>query len=172
MAGGAMNAAAPIGNQVGTNGSMARFSIINNFLYTVGYSNLTAFDISQPYAPAFASTVQVDWHVETIYPLKDRLFVGTNNGMYMYDVQNSPSTPALIDCLRISVPVSVIADDDYAYITLNDSVPAWVQIMNFRLLYHDVGNSFLVKKYQQHPVGLSKDAIFYLYVTGRRPRDL
>jgi hypothetical protein len=155
-----MNAAAPIGNQVGTNGSLTRFSIINNFLYTVGYSNLTAFDIGQPYAPAYASTVQVDWHVETIYPLKDRLFVGTNNGMYMYDVQKSPSTPALIGSFtHIRACDPVIADDDYAYITLNDSSACLgsnneLQIVDIR----DVGNSFLVKKYQlTHPVGLSKD---------------
>src|SRR5664279_3529008 len=66
-------------NTVGTNGSMARFSIVNNYLYAVGMSNLTALDISQPFAPVYKSSVQVDYHVETIYPLKDKLFVGTNN---------------------------------------------------------------------------------------------
>jgi hypothetical protein len=145
---------------VGTNGSMARFSIINNFLYTVGYSSLTAFDISQPYAPAFSSTVLVDWHVETIYPLKDRLFVGTNNGMYMYDVQKSPSTPLLIgEFTHLRACDPAIADGDYAYITLNDSSACLgnnneLQIINIK----DVANPFLVKSYQfTHPVGLSKD---------------
>ena len=111
--------AAPAASQantvVGNNGSLARFSIVNNFLYTVGYSNLLAFDISQPLVPVFTSTVTVDWHVETLYPLNDKLFVGTNNGMYMYDVQTSPSSPSLIgQFVHARGCDPVIADDNYA----------------------------------------------------------
>jgi hypothetical protein len=151
-------AAAP--NKTAVNGSTARFSIINKYLYTVGYSALTTFDISQPFIPSFASTVQVDWHVETIYPLKDRLFVGTNNGMYMYDVQNTPSTPSLIgQFTHVRGCDPVIADDNYAYVTINDSSACLgfnneLQIIDIK----DVGNSFMVKSYQlTHPDGLSKD---------------
>jgi hypothetical protein len=145
---------------VATNGSLARFSIINNFLYTVGPNNLLAFDISQPFAPGFTSTVLVDWHVETIYPLKDKLFVGTNNGMYMYDIQTSPANPSLIgQFVHARGCDPVIADNDYAYITLNDSSACLgfyneLQIVNIK----DMANSFMVKSYQfTHPDGLSKD---------------
>ena len=147
-------------NTVAANGSLARFSIVNNFLYTVGYSSLSAFNIGQPYAPSFASTVQVDWHVETIYPLKDKLFVGTNNGMYMYDIQTSPSNPALLGSFtHVRGCDPVIADNNYAYITINDSSACLgfnneLQIVNIQ----DLSNSFLVKSYQlTHPIGLSKD---------------
>ena len=109
-------------NTVGTNGSMARFSIVNNYLYAVGMSNLTAFDISQPFAPLYKSSVQVDFHVETIYPLKDKLFVGTNNGMYMYDINAAPDKPSLIgQFTHVRGCDPVIADDHYAYVTINDS---------------------------------------------------
>ncbi len=145
---------------VATNGSLARFSIINNFLYAVGNNNLLAFDISQPFTPGYTSSVLVDWHVETIYPLKDKLFVGTNNGMYMYDVQTSPSSPALIgQFVHARGCDPVIADNDYAYITLNDSSACLgfynqLQIVNIQ----DIANSFMVKSYQlTHPIGLSKD---------------
>ncbi len=147
-------------NVVATNGSLARFSIVNNFLYTVGPNNLLAFDISQPFAPGFTSSVQVDWHVETIYPLKDKLFVGTNNGMYMYDVQSSPSTPSLIgQFVHARGCDPVIADNDYAYITINDSSACLgfnneLQIVNIQ----DMANSYMVKSYQlTHPEGLSID---------------
>ncbi|HET7000085.1 MAG TPA: hypothetical protein VFI33_02195, partial [Puia sp.] len=43
---------AAVPNKTATNGSTARFSIINKFLYTVGYSSLTTFDISNSLAPA------------------------------------------------------------------------------------------------------------------------
>lgn len=144
----------------GTNGSMARFSIVNNFLYTVDYSDLNTFDISQRMNPAFSSKVQVDYHVETIYPLKDKLFVGTNNGMYMYDISSSPSTPSLLgEFTHVRGCDPVIADKTYAYVTINDSSACLgfnneLQIVNIQ----DLSNSFLVKSYQLvHPVGLSKD---------------
>jgi hypothetical protein len=156
----AANANAMPANATATNGSLARFSIINNYLYTVGTSNLTTFDISQPFKPTFTATVTVDWHVETIYPLKDRLFVGTNNGMYMYDVQTSPSTPSLIgEFTHVRGCDPVIADQNYAYVTINDSSACLgfnneLQIVNIK----DLGNSFMVSSYQlTHPVGLSKD---------------
>ena len=145
---------------VGTNGSMARFSIIGNYLYTVGTSMLSAFDISHPYLPAFSSSVTVDWHVETIYPLKDKLFVGTNNGMYMYDVNTTPGTPALIgQFTHVRGCDPVIADDHYAYVTINDSsaclgINNELQIVDIS----DLSNSFLAKAYPlSHPIGLSKD---------------
>jgi hypothetical protein len=156
----AANSNAVPANATATNGSLARFSIINNYLYTVGPSNLTTFDISQPFKPAFTATVTVDWHVETIYPLKDRLFVGTNNGMYMYDVQSSPSAPSLIgQFTHVRGCDPVIADQNYAYVTINDSSACLgfnneLQIVNIK----DLGNSFMVSSYQlTHPVGLSKD---------------
>ena len=151
---------AAVPNKTATNGSTARFSIINKYLYTVGYSSLTTFDISNSFAPAQTSIVQVDWHVETIYPMKNRLFVGSNNGMYMYDVQSAPSAPALIgQFTHVRACDPVIADDNYAYVTLNDSsacmgIANELQVIDIR----DVSNAAEVKSYPlTHPVGLSKD---------------
>jgi len=151
-------AAAP--NKTATNGSTARFSIINKFLYTVGYSSLTTFDISNSYLPAQTNTVQVNWHVETIYPMKNRLFVGTNNGMYMYDVQSAPSAPALIgQFTHVRGCDPVIADDNYAYVTLNDSSACLGFVNELQIIdIRDVANAVEVKSYSlTHPVGLSKD---------------
>jgi hypothetical protein len=147
-------------NPVGTNGSTARFSIVNNFLYAVGMSNLISFDISQPFSPQYKSTVQVDFHVETIYPLKDKLFVGTNNGMYMYDILAQPGNPSLAgQFTHVRGCDPVIADDQYAYVTINDSSACLG--FNDELQIVDISNlqnAFLVKSYSlTHPVGLSKD---------------
>ena len=143
-----------------TNGSTARFSIINSFLYTVGYSNLTAFDISKSFNPAYTSTVLVDWHVETIYPFKNRLFVGTNNGVYMYDVLLSPSKPSLLGSFtHVRGCDPVVADDNYAYVTINDSsaclgINNQLQVVDVK----DLSNSSLVSTYPlTHPIGLAKD---------------
>jgi len=99
-------------------------------------------------------------HVETIYPLKNRLFVGTNNGMYMYDVQSSPSNPSLIgQFTHVRGCDPVIADDNYAYVTLNDSSACLGFVNELQIIdIRDVSNAVEVKFYQlTHPVGLSKD---------------
>jgi hypothetical protein len=155
------NVSAPgIGTGVATNGSTARFNIMNSFLYTVGASNLTTFNISQPYNPSFSSSVQIDPHVETIYTLKNKLFIGTNNGMYMYDVQMSPATPQLAgEFVHLRACDPVIADDNYAYVTLNDASACLGSFNQLQIVdIHDLANSFLVNSYQLiHPEGLSKD---------------
>jgi hypothetical protein len=157
---GAVYAASAAGVPKATNGSMARFGIIYDYLYTVGYSSLTSFDISKPMEPAFSSTVSVDFHVETIFPFQDKLFVGTNNGMFMYDVKSSPSKPSLLGSLAHTRGCDpVISDGDYAYVTLNDSSACLgfnneLQVISIQ----DLANPVLVKSYPlTHPVGLSKD---------------
>jgi hypothetical protein len=148
------------GATTGTNGSTARFSIVNNFLYTVDFSSLTTFNISNNLQPALANTLQVGLHVETIYPFKDKLFIGSNNGVYMYDISSSPGKPSAAgEFTHVRGCDPVIADDDYAYVTLNDSSACLgfnneLQVVNIK----DLNNSFLVKSYQlTHPTGLSKD---------------
>ncbi|SRR5579871_110124 len=145
----------------GTNGSLSRFTIINDYLYTVDYSNLNTYSIANPFQPSYSNQVMVDYHVETIYPFKDKLFVGTNNGVYMYDIQASPGNPVLngeFTHMRGCDPV--IADNNYAYVTINDSSACLgfnneLQVVNIQ----DLNNSFLVQSYQlTHPIGLSKDS--------------
>lgn len=157
---GAVYGTAAAGVPKATNGSMARFGVIQNYLYTVGYNSLSSFDISEPFTPALTSTQQIDFHVETIFPFQDKLFVGTNNGMFMYNVQISPSKPPLIGSLAHTRGCDpVISDGDYAYVTLNDSSACLgfnneLQVISLQ----DLANPVLVKSYQlTHPVGLSKD---------------
>ena len=148
-------------NTTATNGSTARFAIINNFLYTVGFSSLTAFDISQSFKPAYSGTTPVSWNVETIYPLKDILFIGTNNGMYMYDVQSNPSTPSLLGTFaHVRTCDPVIADGNYAYVTLRSGTACEGFNNELDVLdITDMNNPSLLKVYQlTNPQGLSKDS--------------
>jgi hypothetical protein len=112
----------------------------------------------------------VNFHSETIFPLKGKLFIGTNDGMYMYDILSDPAKPSLLGKfthLRGCDPV--IADDDYAYVTLNDSSACLgfdnqLQVVDI----HDMSNTFLVKSYQlSHPMGLAKDGNILFVCDGK-----
>ncbi|WP_315816618.1 hypothetical protein [Paraflavitalea speifideaquila] len=74
----------------GQGGSMARFTLINNFLYTVTANSLNTFDVSTAQQPSFVAARNLNnWGIETIFPFKEKLFIGSNSGMYIYNV----STP-------------------------------------------------------------------------------
>jgi len=166
-----MNSSVPAAvKTTGTNGSTARFSIINNFLYTVGRFSLSTFDISDPLVPSFASTIQISGPAETIFPLKNRLFVGANNGMSMYDVQATPATPVLLgQVIHLYACDPVISDGDYAYVTLNDSSACHGAINELQIIdIKDVANPVDVKSYAlKHPVGLSKDGDYLFICDGK-----
>ncbi|MDB5250397.1 MAG: hypothetical protein JWQ40_4791 [Segetibacter sp.] len=143
----------------GISGSMARFTLLNNYLYTVTNSNLNVFNISQPENPVFTNTVPVGWEIETIYPFKNNLFIGSQTGMFIYNTDN-PSTPTKVSVfshLRVCDPV--IADDDFAYVTLRSGT----RCQGFQnqldiVAIQNLQAPTLIKSYPlTNPHGLSKD---------------
>jgi len=101
------------------NGSMSRFAIQNNFLYTVSSYMLSALNISNLENPKVESKKYIGWNIETIYPFKDKLFIGSQTGMFIYDI-STPSNPNYVTGFshaRVCDPV--IADNNYAYVTLH-----------------------------------------------------
>jgi len=147
------------GTPTGIAGSMARFSLINNILYTVGNASLSVVDITNPQNPVLSNTVNLNWGIETIYPFKDRLFIGGNAGMYIFSIAN-PASPAPLGTFshaRVCDPV--IADDKYAFVTLRNGNDCAGFINELNVV--DVTNlsaPVLVKKYDlTNPHGLSKD---------------
>ncbi|MEO6548312.1 MAG: hypothetical protein ABIN94_09945 [Ferruginibacter sp.] len=157
-------------------GSMARFTIVNNYLYTVGQSNLTAFNISLPSQPKKENVKSLGWNIETIYPMKDKLFIGGQTGMFIYSLTN-PSEPGFISsfshaCFRDPV----IADDDYAYVTLRataENSPCWgaTGAQRNELDVVSIANLLqpsLIKVYDMaEPKGLSKDGNLLFICDGK-----
>jgi hypothetical protein len=107
-------------SQVGVGGSMSRFTIVNDFLYAVSSSQLYAINIANGTNPTLASSRNMGWNIETIYPFKDRLFIGSRNGMFIYNVSN-PAAPVQMSAFTHATSCDpVIADDNYAYVTLRN----------------------------------------------------
>jgi hypothetical protein len=144
----------------GITGSMARFALIGNYLYTVDDTYLNVFNIANSNDPSFLNKTQVDWHVETIYPFKNNLFVGSNNGMFIYDINSSPGNPAKVgEFTHARSCDPVIADDDYAYVTLHSGTTCLGYNNQLDVVkLNDLTNAALVKTYNlTSPHGLSKD---------------
>ena len=111
------SSAAP--GKTGIGGSMARFTLMNNYMYTVSERELFSFDISTPQDPKFVKKSVIDNQmIETIYPFKNKLFIGSTTGMYIYDVSTpgSPVKQSQFTHVRSCDPV--VADDNTAWVTL------------------------------------------------------
>lgn len=102
----------------GQSGSMARFALVAPYLYTVTTNALNTFDITNPALPVFKGNQQIGWGIETIYPFKQNLFIGSNTGMFIYGLSN-PVAPVRTGMFSHAMACDpVVADDDFAYVTL------------------------------------------------------
>ena len=104
----------------GTAGSMAAMVLINNYLYAIsGGHSLGVINLTDPSNPTLAQSSYVGFDLETIYPFRDQLFLGSAEGVYMYDLSN-PAKPVQTGQFTHGHSCDpVIADGNYAYVTLH-----------------------------------------------------
>lgn len=105
-------------NNNGQGGSLARFAISDNHLYIVNTADLITYDISNPEIPSEQSSTKIGSDIETIFPYRDMLFIGSQTGMLIYDKSN-PTNPSFVsryDHVQSCDPV--VVQGDYAYVTL------------------------------------------------------
>lgn len=141
----------------GVGGSMARFTIVDDFLYTVDNSNLNIFDITDGANPASLSSSTVGWNIETIFPKDDMLFLGSSNGMFIYDISNRTNPILLSEFWHVGACDPVFVKDDLAYVTLRsgnicDGFTDQMEVVDIS----DPRNPTLLKTYpMDNPHGLS-----------------
>lgn len=104
--------------QTGTGGSMARFAIVGNSLYCVLPDKLQVYDISTPANPVAKNTIDLNVGLETIFPYKNNLFIGANDGMYIFDNQQPESPSLLSKYTHVQSCDPVVVQGNYAYVTL------------------------------------------------------
>lgn len=146
-------------SESGVGGSLARFTLSNNYLYTVSEYDLNVFSLKDPREPRLLNTVNIGWGIETIFPLGDFLFIGANDGMYIFD-NTIPSTPRQLSVFRHARACDpVFVEDNKAYITLRDGTRC--ETFTNQLEVVDVTEltepSLLAVYPMHHPIGLSMD---------------
>ncbi|WP_076453620.1 LVIVD repeat-containing protein [Zobellia uliginosa] len=110
--------ATPSSSDTGQGGSLARFKIVDDYLYAVEWSSISVFDISDLSDPKTLDDVYVNGAIETIYNQGDILFVGGAQGMYIYDI-SSPDKPKYVsEFVHGTACDPVVVDGDYAFVTL------------------------------------------------------
>ncbi len=107
----------------GKGGSLARFAIVGDYLYTVDDTELKVFDISDRTNPVYLSRQDLGVTVETIFPRDSAtIFIGSMQGMFIYDVSDAPAIQQLSRYDHVVSCDPVVANQNYAYVTLHSDV--------------------------------------------------
>ena len=149
----------------GTGGSLARFQIVDNYLYTVGNYEMAIFNIQNLAEPVLSNTQYAGWNIETMFQAEGYLYLGSTNGMYIYNLVN-PSSPEFVsDFTHWEGCDPVVVDGDYAYLTLRGGnlcgqLESVLEVIDIS----DKTNPTLAARYDlENPYGLGiKDNMLYV----------
>jgi hypothetical protein len=111
-------ASAAASGGTGKGGSLARFTIVNNYLYLVDVQSLKVFNIANAQTSTLATTIFLPFGVETIFPYKDKLFIGSRDGMYIYSLADPALPVRLGEARHVRSCDPVVANDSIAFVTL------------------------------------------------------
>jgi len=102
-------------------GSLNRFSVSGDYLYVINNTQLIPYNISSPSSPTQETAIEVGVGIETVITKGNNLFIGANDGMYIFDISNraNPILLSVYDHVLSCDPVAV--QGNYAYVTLRTS---------------------------------------------------
>jgi len=103
----------------GAGGSLARFALTENYLYTVGEESLSVFDVTNPSEPVFKGDTYIGFDIETLFALGDNLFVGSRLGMFIYDISAPENPLQLAEVSHVRSCDPVVSSGNYTYVTLH-----------------------------------------------------
>ncbi|MEZ4910903.1 MAG: hypothetical protein R2774_08575 [Saprospiraceae bacterium] len=141
----------------GISGSFARFTVVENNLYVVNNSSIIDFDLTLPATPELKYEKPLGWGIETLFPYKDKLFIGSTSGMFIFNRASDGYLSLASNFSHARACDPVVVQDDIAYITLRNGTKC--QGFSNQLEVVDVNNVFkpiLLNTFKmRHPHGLS-----------------
>ena len=122
----------------GQGGSLARFKIVDDYLYAVDSHNINVFNIADMDSPKDLEDVYAGFDIETIFYNGSHLFLGSMRGMYIYDITD-PAVPTFVSEFQHGTACDpVVVDGDYAYVTLRGG--NWCGATESGLFIVDISN--------------------------------
>ncbi len=153
----------PVFNQaneaIGKAGSLARFAVSNGHLYAVDDQNMQVFDIRQSANPVPGNELAIGFLIETIFPHDNKLFIGSQSEMFIYDNANPESPTRVLSFSHATSCDPVVANDSLAYVTLRSGntcqgTQNQLDVLDVRNVYQP---TLLVSYQMENPHGLGID---------------
>lgn len=147
------------GSGFGVGGSMARFGLYNDYLYTVDDSRMHIFDVSDPINPSKLNDFNAGWSIETMFINDDKMFLGTQNGMRIYDLSTAFSPSYIGEFRHVTSCDPVVVQDTLAFVTLRGGNNCGSNVNELNVIsISDITDAKLLKRYSMRsPYGLGID---------------
>ncbi|HQB79522.1 MAG TPA: hypothetical protein PLJ52_14355 [Tenuifilaceae bacterium] len=155
----------PLSAGSGIAGSMARFMLSENYLYTIAtpYS-LETFEISTPSTPVRVDSIGTSRFMETLFKHENHLFVGTNNGLLIYSISAASKPNLVSEYNHVTACDPVVVDGQYAYVTLRsgnqcNNAANVLEVIDIS----SITTPYLVKQYPMfnpHGLGIDENLLF------------
>ena len=159
------------GSKSGKAGSMAKFSISDNYLYLINDSSLLVYDINTSSNPVEINKIKVNFGIETVYTLKGKLFVGAIDGVYIYDISDPANILYLSHYQHVTSCDPVVANDVLAFATLNSQSQCRWQTGTNQLDVIDISNIVyphaISSIAMEDPKGLAIDSNYVFVCNGQ-----
>lgn len=154
----------------GTGGSMARFVLVDNYLYVIDNSKLTTFNVSNEENPTIVQTQDIGFGIETLFPFENYLLIGSTTGMFIYEISTDGTPVYISNYEHVETCDPVVAQGDYAFVTLSSTRTCGGNIStNNRLEVYDIQNvqtPMLINEMPLNaPTGLAVDGDFLFVCT-------
>lgn len=152
------------GSGSGVGGSMARFTVTADHLYLLDGDDIQTVNVSQEESPVAKGRTEIAWDIETIFPYKQNLFIGSGSGMHIVDI-SSPESPQRISTYQhIRSCDPVVVDDQYAYVTLRSGTTCQGFTNQLEIIdISDLSSPQLLKTYPMtnpHGLGIDENTLF------------
>jgi hypothetical protein len=153
----AANAAAAA---TGTAGSTATMTLIGDYLYAIPEQHsLGVVKVTDSSQPTKIQTTAGGYDLETIFPLQNDLLVGSKEGVFIYSIATPGQPVQLSEFEHGTACDPVIADQNYAYVTLHAGTNCGGVTNELDVLTaQNLSNAILLSTYPMiSPSGLCKD---------------
>jgi hypothetical protein len=156
----------------GKAGSMAKFSISGDNLFLINEKYLKIYDISTAAQPVEINTVEVDYGIETAFSYDSILFIGSSDGVYIYNISDPLNILFYSKYEHITSCDPVVASGMLAFATLNSASACRWQTGTNELDVIDISNlvypHIISSVSMTNPKGLATDSTFVFVCDGEQ----
>lgn len=143
----------------GIGGSMARFGLTGNSLVAVDNHTFYNINLTDANNPKLESQTPINWGIETMFLYGKNMFLGTSNGMLVYDLSDLNKPVYLSTFWHVTGCDPVVVQNNRAYVTIRGGNACGSTVNRLDVL--DVSNILkpaLIRSYgMENPYGLGID---------------
>ncbi len=144
----------------GIGGSMARFGLNKDYLYTVDREDFHIYSVSTSDILVLKNEKEAGFDIETMFIHDDHMFLGTMNGMLVFSLDDPYNPTKIHSYSHVKSCDPVVVQNHIAYITLRagNECGRTVSRLDILLLNADYTDSNLLYSYDmREPYGLGID---------------